>query len=124
MRIDCPRCHGTAITRRRRRGIFDRIRAYFGRWPYRCRSCGARFYAGQRYVPRNGSKNRTVRSSGRAAQGLQGPQMAYWSDPVCASAKIVIRTDTESQLNEILLALTSAVESCRQRAHQHAQAGG
>ncbi len=50
--------------------------------------------------------------------------MAYWSGLDGAAAKIVIRTDTDSQLNEILLALTHAVESCRQRAHRHAQAQG
>jgi hypothetical protein len=59
-----------------------------------------------------------------ASQTLLGPQMAYWSDRDGAAAKIMIRTDSDSQLNEILLALTNAVESCRKRAHQHAKTGG
>jgi hypothetical protein len=121
MVIDCPHCHDTTVIRIRRHGIFDHIRSCLGSWPYRCRVCGEWFYAGLRHISRY--KSRDTRQT-TAGQVLPGPQMAYWSDLSGAAAKIMIRTDSESQLNEILSALTHAVESCRKRSHQHANTGG
>jgi hypothetical protein len=124
MRINCPRCHRNTIARRRRHGMFDDIRAFFGSWPYRCRSCGEWFHAGQRYLPEHQVRNDTGQNGASVSPPNLGPQMTLRSDPVQPAAKIVIRTDTESQLNEILSALTGAVESCRQRSHQHVRTGG
>jgi len=47
--------------------------------------------------------------------------MAYRTDPIRPAAKIVLQTDTQSQMDEILLALSRAVESSRHRAQQPAE---
>lgn len=41
--VQCVKCQSKAVVRSRRRGLSDHMSALFGRWPYRCRNCGAQF---------------------------------------------------------------------------------
>jgi len=36
----CPRCGCDLIDRMARQGLRDRLRSFFGRYPFRCRRCG------------------------------------------------------------------------------------
>ena len=45
--------------------------------------------------------------------------MAYRTDPVRPTAKIVLQAETHSQMNEILLALNRAVERYQQPVKEH-----
>jgi hypothetical protein len=120
MRIACPRCREADVTRIRRCGIFDQIGSFFGRWPYCCRSCRKRFYAGQRRPPERYSPQAQQRRRAAYNSSFNGVQMAYRTDPVRPTAKIVLQTDTYWQMNEILLALNRAVEYYKQPIEQHA----
>ncbi len=40
----CPKCGSTDILRSQKVGFWVAIQVLFGRWPFRCRSCRARFY--------------------------------------------------------------------------------
>ena len=122
MRLDCPRCHSANLSRLRRRSMFDHIRAQFGRWPFCCRNCGKRFRASQRYPsppqqysPANEPEARDKRPA--------GPQMAYRSDPIRPTAKIVLQADDHAQMNQILLALNRVVSSYQQPVKTHAGMG-
>ena len=42
------RCTLPRLTRLNREGLVDRIFAIFGRYPWKCRSCGQRSYRSQR----------------------------------------------------------------------------
>lgn len=118
MRIDCPRCHSSDTARRRRRGIFDQVRACFDRWPYCCRNCGTCFHAKQRYPPHYSGQAKQAKERAAQDRRATGPQMAYRSDPVHPVAKIVLQADNHAQMNEILLALNRAVSFYRQPAKQ------
>jgi len=43
-RITCPKCGSTDIRRSRNDGFWAAFFQVFGRWPFRCRSCRARFF--------------------------------------------------------------------------------
>jgi predicted RNA-binding Zn-ribbon protein involved in translation (DUF1610 family) len=40
----CPKCGSPDVRRSRSSGFLAGILRMFGRWPFRCRSCRARFY--------------------------------------------------------------------------------
>ncbi|HVN06367.1 MAG TPA: hypothetical protein VMT86_18225 [Bryobacteraceae bacterium] len=40
----CPACGWTDVRRSQSRGFLDRLMTLVARVPYRCRSCGRRFY--------------------------------------------------------------------------------
>jgi hypothetical protein len=40
----CPKCGSGDIRRSKSEGVLAAIAQVFGRWPFRCRSCRARFY--------------------------------------------------------------------------------
>ena len=44
----CPNCGWTDVRRSMPRGFLDHLARMVGLVPYRCRSCGARFYRTQR----------------------------------------------------------------------------
>src|SRR5579871_4188960 len=46
----CQRCGWRGIQRSARRGVCDHFLSLFGRYPFRCRRCGSRFYLPQRSV--------------------------------------------------------------------------
>ena len=52
-----------------------------------------------------------------------GPQMAYRSDPIRPTAKIVLEADNQAQMDEILLALKRAVSFYQQPAKRRETAG-
>src|SRR5215472_10385800 len=82
MRIDCPSCRCSDVNRRHRRGLFDNIRAYFDRWPYRCRNCDTCFYAKQRYQQRDAGRDERMREPAVGGESSAGPQMVFRSDPI------------------------------------------
>jgi hypothetical protein len=43
-RFNCPKCGSTDIRRSRNEGFWAAFFQVFGRWPFRCRSCRARFF--------------------------------------------------------------------------------
>ena len=43
--VTCPKCNEPSAHRSHRRGLKDCIWGYFSQIPYRCKSCGVRFYA-------------------------------------------------------------------------------
>jgi transposase-like protein len=40
----CPKCGSNDIRRSKSDGFYAAVQRAFGRWPFRCRSCRARFY--------------------------------------------------------------------------------
>jgi ribosomal protein L37AE/L43A len=42
--ISCPKCGSADVRRSRSEGFLAAFLRVFGRWPFRCRSCRARFY--------------------------------------------------------------------------------
>lgn len=52
-----------------------------------------------------------------------GPQMAYRSDPIRPTAKIVLEADDYAQMDAILLALNRAVSLYQQPARERETAG-
>jgi hypothetical protein len=41
---ECPKCGSKDIVRSEHASLWVALRVMFGRWPFRCRSCRARFY--------------------------------------------------------------------------------
>jgi hypothetical protein len=82
----------------------DRLFAYAGYWPYRCRECGARF----RLPLRDYRLPATRRESSKRTDEA-GPDMACRKHPERPLAKVVIEADSHEQLDQILLALGRAV---------------
>jgi len=120
MRLDCPRCHSVNLSRLRRRGMLDHIRAQFGRWPFCCRNCGRHFRASQRYPAPPPEQHSRANEREARDQRFSGPQMAYRSDPIRPTARIVLQTDDHAQMNQILLALDRVVSSYQQPVKTHA----
>ncbi len=46
--LRCPNCGWTDVRRSMPRGFLDQLMRMVGLVPYRCRSCGERFYRAQR----------------------------------------------------------------------------
>lgn len=40
----CPKCGSKDFVRSEKLGFWVAVQVLFGRWPFRCRSCRARFY--------------------------------------------------------------------------------
>ena len=120
MRTNCPRCHSTDITRIPRCG-FDHVLAFFGHWPYHCRRCSKCFHSGERHAPPEPSRKTEPRRRAAYEAGSAGPGIAYRTDPVRPTAKIVLQAETQAQMDEILLALNRAVQQYSQpvRPHSH-----
>ena len=102
----------TDAHRSRRKAFRDRLRTWFGRWPYRCQNCGLRFWAQGRYAPR--SQRRSTNDTA-TNHSHNGPEMAFRTHTQKPQAKIVVQAESHEQLNHILLALNQAVSS-----YQHA----
>lgn len=115
--MTCTRCHSSDIHRSRRKGAWDNLQAWFGRYPYRCEDCGLRFAATGRYLDRESgnARNDYAKSSPQYAtagqNGSAGPEMAFRSHPAKPQAKIVVQAETHEQLNHILLSLDKAINS-------------
>jgi len=42
--ISCPKCGSHDVRRSKAEGAWAALQRIFGRWPFRCRSCRARFF--------------------------------------------------------------------------------
>ncbi|HEV2202139.1 MAG TPA: hypothetical protein VGR73_20150 [Bryobacteraceae bacterium] len=42
--LSCPKCGSHDVRRSKAEGFWAAIQRTFGRWPFRCRSCRARFF--------------------------------------------------------------------------------
>lgn len=76
--------------------------------------------------PKGPSRERTGRKEAKQEQwrgaGQAGPEMAFRSDPVRPTAKVVIQADDHVQLDKILMALHLAVSSYQQPTSERATA--
>jgi hypothetical protein len=42
--LSCPKCGSVHVRRSKSEGVLAALLRIFGRWPFRCRSCRARFF--------------------------------------------------------------------------------
>lgn len=119
MGIDCPSCHSADIARTRRRGIFDKINAQLGRWPYICRNCRKCFRASLRYPPPRPRPASRAKEQMRQDTSSAGPQLAYRADAERPVAKIVLRAGTHAQMDEMLLAIDRVIAGYERPVRQH-----
>ncbi len=100
------------MRRSRRRGAGDRMQAWLGRYPFRCRACAQRFHV-------LGRENSELVLVEPHKQGditlLQAPdgstEIAFRKTPADPIAQIVVRADSHEHLDQILAALKKELSS-------------
>jgi|SRR5215472_14768715 len=108
--MNCPACRNARIRRSHRRGVLERMLSAIGRWPYRCRECGRRFFLWvNAFDPDALRMHRTEDVQSRVKR-----------DAACI-AQVVIRTEQHQQMDEILSALHRAVADAQIRSHSEAR---
>jgi hypothetical protein len=127
--MKCPKCGSLDTCRAQRKG-WDQVFTWFNRWPYRCRACSRRFRGNARQAPYQRASS--LSEGGRGPKGTQARQQApikgriqVRTHPDELMAGIVVQAGTQSELNNILLTLGTALASygkTNQPAHQDEKA--
>lgn len=104
--MTCSDCRSDNVYRVARKGLMDAIRYHLaGDWPWRCARCGHRFYSSQREKPQ---VQTPAQYNGVPVEMRRwARKQAMTGNPAAA---ILLRTDTEEQLSQILVSLAAAVE--------------
>ena len=103
----CPRCKSEKIRRSKRRGLRDRMWGLLGRWPYRCKDCSFRFRRRIRYAAPPPSP-----TPGTTARALEPRvDLAFRTHPCIPLAKVLLRAESQEQLEQMLVTIERTVGS-------------
>jgi hypothetical protein len=103
----CPRCKSERIIRSRRRGIRDYLWGRVGLWPYHCKDCGRRFRLPVRHYP---TRSDTARAPVTRAPEAK-PNLAFRTHPSIPLAKVLLRAESQEQLEQMLIRIERTVGS-------------
>jgi hypothetical protein len=91
--VTCPKCSEPTAHRSHRRGFKDYVLGYFSQIPYRCKSCGSRFYAyraGEKSDRMRTPEERRIMKIRRAIKWKRSKrELAIYALGVCVFALVV-----------------------------------